>query len=385
MADVAAVVDRTVRAERGRIVGGLLRFCGTLDLAEEAFQEATLSALEAWGAEVPSNPGAWLMTAAKNVARNAWRKRAVAEKKAPLLVDDDVDEMTDTITDDFLRLVFTCCHPALTLESQIALTLKIVAGFSTEEIARAFVTTEETISQRILRAKQSLAGLEYSDSQEPSGALGVVYAMFNEGHIASSGPLLRLDLQAEALRLARIVCDSLPREPEAFGLLAIILFGAARAGTRVDDEGLPVLLEAQERARWNRPLIREALIALRRARSLGGQGPYVVQARIAAVHIVAPRYEDTDWDAILALYSLLPSTPIVELNRAVAIGVRDGAKAGHAALTRIAGLEKSHLFYAVRADFERRLGRDPRSDLERALALVTNDGERRLLERRLAR
>ncbi len=397
MADLTAIVDDTVRTERGRIVGGLLRLCGSLDAAEEAFQEAALAAVQAWREEVPSNPGAWLMTAAKNSAKDARRRRAVAEAKAPLLVEDDMDprETIDTVSDDTLRLIFTCCHPELSTDNRVALTLKVVAGFSTEEIARAFVCSEPTVSQRILRAKQTLdekkVGYvipERNDLAERVAAVvGVVYAMFNEGHTGRSGPLMRLDLQAEALRLARLICDLVPREPEAFGALAIMAFGAARAQTRVDDEGLPILLAAQDRSRWNRELVREGLMALRRARSLGGRGPYVLQAEIAAVHVTAPRWESTDWASIVLAYDALREvspSPVVALNRAVAVSMLAGPSAGLAALKAIERpLADYHLFYATRADLLERTGGDPRPDLERAISLATNDGEKRLLERRL--
>jgi RNA polymerase sigma-70 factor (ECF subfamily) len=397
VADLTAIVAETVRAERGRIVGGLLRLCGSLDAAEEAFQEAALSAVQAWRKEVPSNPGAWLMTAAKNSAKDARRRRAVAEAKAPLLVEDDMDprETIDSVSDDHLRLIFTCCHPELSTDNQIALTLKVVAGFSTEEIARSFVCSEATVSQRILRAKQTIedkmvgyAIPERNDlAERMSAVLAVVYAIFNEGHTGRSGPLMRLDLQAEALRLARLLCDLLPREPEAFGALAIVAFGAARAHTRVDDEGLPILLAAQDRSRWNRELLREGLMALRRARSLGGRGPYVLQAEIAAAHVTAPTWESTEWATILAAYDALAEispSPIVALNRAIAVSMLAGPSAGLAALTALERLLADyHLFYAARADMLERSGGDPRPDLERAISLAMNEGEKRLLERRL--
>jgi RNA polymerase sigma factor (sigma-70 family) len=397
VADLTAIVDDTVRAERGRIIGGLLRLCGSLDAAEEAFQEAALAAVQAWREEAPSNPGAWLMTAAKNSAKDARRRRAVAEAKAPLLAEDEMDtrDTIDTVSDDYLRLIFACCHPELSANNQIALTLKVVAGFSTEEIARAFVCSEATVSQRILRAKQVIGekGVGYGAperhdlAERVSAVLGVVYAIFNEGHTARSGPLMRLDLQAEALRLTRLLCDLVPSEPEAFGALAIMAFGAARAHTRVDDEGLPILLAAQDRSRWNRELLREGLMALRRARSLGGRGPYVLQAAIAAAHVTAPRWESTDWATIVAAYDALAEaspSPIVALNRAVAISMHAGPSAGLAALKALERpLADYHLFYATRADMLDRTGGDPRADLERAISLATNEGEKRLLERRL--
>jgi RNA polymerase sigma-70 factor (ECF subfamily) len=397
VADLTSLVDDTVRAERGRVVGGLLRLCGTLDAAEEAFQEAALAAVQAWRQEVPSNPGAWLMTAAKNSAKDARRRRAVAEAKAPLLFEDDMDarDTIDTVSDDYLRLIFTCCHPELSTDNQIALTLKVVAGFSTEEIARLFVCSEATVSQRILRAKQTLdekkVGYAIPERDElaerVSAVLGVVYAMFNEGHTGRTGPLMRLDLQAEALRLARLLCDLVPGEAEAFGALAIMAFGAARAHTRVDDEGLPILLAAQDRSRWNRELLREGLMALRRARSLGARGPYVLQAEIAAAHVTAPTWESTEWATILAAYDALAEvspSPVVALNRAVAASMLAGPTAGLAALRELERpLADYHLFYATRADMLERAGGDPRADLETAISLTMNDGEKRLLERRL--
>jgi RNA polymerase sigma-70 factor (ECF subfamily) len=397
VADLTAIVDDAARTERGRIVGGLLRLCGSLDAAEEAFQEALLAALQAWREELPSNPGAWLMTAAKNSARDARRRRMVAEAKAPLFAPDDMDarDTIDTVSDDHLRLIFTCCHPELSTDNQIALTLKVVAGFSTDEIARAFVCSEATVSKRILRAKQTLEDEKVgyavpgrSDlAERVSAVLGVLYAMFNEGHTGRSGPLMRLDLQAEALRLARLLCDLVPREPDAFGALAIMAFGAARAHTRVDDEGFPILLAAQDRSRWNRELLREGLMALRRARSLGGRGPYVLQAVIAAAHVTAPTWESTDWGAIVAAYDALAQlapSPVVALNRAIAVSMSAGPTAGLAALKALElPLADYHLFYAARADMLERAGDDPRPDLEKALSLATNEGEKRLLERRL--
>lgn len=398
MAELSDVIDQTVRGERGRIVGGLLRRGMSLDSAEEAFQEAVLSAVEVWRAEVPANPGAWLMTAAKNSARDARRHRAIAEAKAPLLVEADMEtpDTADTVSDDYLRLIFTCCHPELARDNRIAITLKVVAGFTTEEIARAFVCSEDTVSQRILRAKQTIEAerLPYAIpegaelAERVSAVLGVVYAMFNEGHTGTTGGLMRLDLQTEALRLGRLLCDLVPREPEAFGLLAIMAFSAARAHARVDAEGVPILLAAQDRSAWNKELLREGLMALGRARSLAGRGPYVLQAEIAAAHVTAPTWELTDWRAIVAAYDALTAvtpSPIVALNRAIAISMRDGPAAGLKALKELEKpLSDYHLFYAARADLLERSGKDPTRDLRKALTLVTNDGERRLLERRLS-
>jgi RNA polymerase sigma factor (sigma-70 family) len=397
MADLTQIIDDTVRRERGRIVGGLLRLCKSLDAAEEAFQDAVLAAMQAWREQIPSNPGAWLMSAAKNRAKDALRHQAVADAKAPLLIEDEMDarETIDTVSDDYLRLIFTCCHPELSRDNQIALTLKVVAGFSTEEIARAFVCSEDTISQRILRARQTIADKQLSYAiplhdelaARVAAVLGVVYSIFNEGHTGRSGPLMRLDVQAEALRLGRLLCDLLPREPEAFSLVAMMAFSAARAHTRVDAEGLPILLDAQDRSKWSRELLREGLMALGRARSLGGRGPYELQAEIAAVHVTAPAWESTDWAAIVSLYDELAAvapSPIVALNRAIAVSMRDGPSEGMKALKELERpLTDYHLFYATRADLIERLGKDPRVDLRKAISLVTNEGERALLERRL--
>jgi len=397
MADVASIIAETVRRERGPLLGGLLRLCGTLDSAEDALQEATVSALEAWRENVPTNPGAWLMTAAKNSAKDVRRREAVARAKAPLLTEDEVDEREtiDTVTDDYLRLVFACCHPALAVDNQIALTLKVVCGFATEEIARTFLSSEATISQRILRAKQALEGAAFAipESRElearVTAALGVIYALFNEGHIARTGEWMRLDLQAEALRLCRLLCDLLPCEPEAFGLLALVSFNAARARTRLDTDGNPILLAHQDRSQWDMELLREGLMARGRARSLGGRGSYVLQAEIAAVHATAPAWEKTDWAAIVTLYDALDAaapSAVVKMNRAIAIAMLRGPNAGLDALKEVArDLADYHLFYATRADLLERAGKDPRRDLEKALALATNDAERRLLSERLAR
>lgn len=398
MADVEQLLTCTLRTERGRILAALLRLCGSLDDCEDALQEAATAALQAWRGDCPSNPGAWLLTTARNCAKDARRRRVVADAKAPLLVEpaSNAPETPDTISDDYLRLLFTCCHPELSLENQIALTLKVIAGFTTAEIARAFMCSEATLSQRVLRAKQTLEAKcipymvpERSEvSERVLPVLGVLYAMFNEGHTSSGGPWMRLDLQAEALRLARLLCDLAPNEPEVFATFALMAFSWARAPTRVDSAGLPVLLPDQDRSRWDRTMIREGLMALARARTLRGNGTYVWQAEIAALHATAPDWESTNWAAILARYDALDArapSPLVKLNRAIALSMLEGPEVGLAALQNVAeALANYHLFYAVRADLLERAGADPTSDLRRALELVRNDGERRLLERRLA-
>jgi RNA polymerase sigma-70 factor (ECF subfamily) len=378
-------------------VGALVRVLGSLDAAEEAFQEALLAALAAWRVDgPPHNPAAWLTTAAKNHARDAARHRRIVDAKAPLLIEPDAidPDGAELIPDDELRLLFTCCHPALTLESQVALTLRVVAGFTTDDIARAFLSPEKAIAQRIVRAKRTIADdrLPYEVPgraelpERLASVLAVVYLIFNEGHTTRQGPLMRVDLQAEAFRLARLTCDLLPNEPEVFGLYALVAFSFARTATRTDARGEPLLLSEQDRSRWDRPTINEGLMALARATRLGGRGPYVVQAEIAACHATAPSWEATDWARILRGYDRLvavSASPVVLLNRAVAVCMHRGPAE---ALAAIAPLEKPlagyHLFYAMRADFRTRLGEDARDDYRRAFELATNDGERAFLERK---
>jgi RNA polymerase sigma-70 factor (ECF subfamily) len=400
VAELNEHLDEILRRERGPVVGALLRFSGSLDAAEEAFQEALLSAIESWPKQgVPDKPAAWLTTAAKNHLRDARRHRGVAEAKAPLLLEPDESTMQDTIdtvADDQLRLVFTCCHPELPRESQVALTLKVILGFSVEEIARAFLSNDEAITQRIVRAKRTIEekALSYvvpdraALPERVASVLAVVYLIFNEGYTSREGALVRLDLQAEALRLGRLLGDLLPTNAEVFGLYALMAFAASRAATRTDAEGVLLLLSEQDRARWSRPLIREGLAALERARSLGGGASYVLQAEIAARHATAPTWDATDWRAIARCYDALLAvthSPVVALNRAIAIGMRDGADAALRELVALeAPLSRYHLFYATRADFLRKSGRDARADYERALDLATNDSERAFLRRRIA-
>jgi RNA polymerase sigma-70 factor (ECF subfamily) len=398
VAELSRALEEVCRRDRGRVVAGLVRALGSIDAAEEAFQEAVLAALASWPERgVPDNPAAWLTTAAKNWARDQYRHRRIVDEKAPLLKEDEMSApgSVEDVSDDQLRLMFTCCHPALPLESQVALTLKVIAGFTTEEIARAFVSPETTIAQRIVRAKRTIEEkqLPYvvperaALPERVAAVLAVVYLIFNEGHVSHSGALMRLDLQAEALRLARLLCDLLPGEPEVFGLFALIAFACARARTRTDERGELVLLAQQDRARWDRALIKEGLIALERARRIGAAGSYVLQAEIAACHVTAPAWESTDFAAIVARYDqllALEPSPIVALNRAIALGMHAGPERALDALAELEGaLEHYHLFWATRADFRRRLGLDARADLERALALARNDDERRFLQRKL--
>ncbi len=398
MEELSRALDDVLRREKSRVVGGLVRLLGSIDAAEDAFQEAVLAAIPNWQARgTPDNPAAWLTTAAKNHARDAARHRRIVDAKAPLLVESDMvsPETIESVSDDELRLIFTCCHPALTLESQVALTLKVVAGFTTDEIARAFLSPEKTIAQRIVRAKKTIEDkqlpYEVPDRAELperlASVLAVVYLVFNEGHTTREGPLMRLDLQAEALRLARVLCELLPSEPEVFGLYALVAFSFARAATRTDERGEMLLLSEQDRARWDRPTIREGLMALERARRLGGRATYVLQAEIAACHATAPAWESTDWRRILRCYDdllVLAPSPIVALNRAVAVCMHDGPAAALAAIAELAEpLASYHLFYAMRADFRRRLGEDARDDYGRALDLANNDTERNFLRRQI--
>ena len=394
MANLESALEEVVRRDRSRLVGALLRLCGSLDAAEEALQEALVSALVAWREQgIPDQPIAWLTTAAKNRARDVLRRRAVAEAKAVELVEVGMTETVRTVTDDQLRLILTCCHPSLARDEQVALTLKIIVGFTTEEIARAFVCAETTMAQRIVRAKRAISGTPYAEPEpnevavRVAAVLEVIYLIFNEGHTARDGALVRIDLQAQALRLGRLVAELVPREPAAYGLVAMMAFSVARAATRVDDAGVLLLLSEQDRSRWNAGLIEEGLIALQRARGLGGGDSYVLQAEIAARHVVARSWQATAWPAILALYDALLAltrSPVVALNRAVATSMVFGPEP---ALEDLAELERTlgdyHLFYATRADFLRRAGRDARPDYDRALALATNASERAFLERRI--
>jgi RNA polymerase sigma-70 factor (ECF subfamily) len=396
--ELSQTLAEVVRREKGRVVGGLVRLLGNIDAAEEAFQDAVLAALSGWPTDgMPDNPAAWLTSTARNHARDAARHRRVVAEKAPLLVQEAfmAPETIESVRDDELRLIFTCCHPALTLETQVALTLKVVAGFSTDEIARAFLSPEKTVAQRIVRAKRTIEDrklpYEVPDRRELperlASVLAVIYLVFNEGFAAREGALMRLDLQKEALRLSHLLCDLLPNEPEAFGLFALIAFALSRAETRVDAHGEMVLLADQDRARWDRAMIKEGLMALERARRLGGRESYVLQAEIASCHVTASAAEATDWRAIVRLYEALRAldpSPVIALNHAVAISMHEGPAAGLAALAPLeAPLARYHLFHAMRADFRRRLGQDPRPDYRQALALTSNESEQHWLQKQL--
>jgi RNA polymerase sigma-70 factor (ECF subfamily) len=401
------MVDAVYRTESRRVLATLIRLLGDFDRAEEALQDAFAAALERWPRDgVPANPRAWLVSTGRFKAIDAIRRRSRFEAALPALaeqvdqsVEDPADWDDDRLEDDRLRLIFTCCHPAISPEAQIALTLRTVCGLTTEEIAHAFLTQPATLAQRIVRAKAKIrdARIPYvvptrADMPERLDAvLHVIYLVFNEGYSASSGAsLIRHDLSAEAIRLGRLLVELLP-EPEAIGLLALMLLHDSRRAARTSPEGELILLEDQDRSLWNREQIAAGNALLERALSSPAIGPYTVQAAIAAAHARAETPEATDWGQIAALYDLLlgviPS-PVVELNRAVAVAMRDGPEAGLAlvdALLARGDLAHYHLAHSARADLHRRLGRkeEAAAAYRRALALTAQEPERRFIEGRL--
>jgi RNA polymerase sigma-70 factor (ECF subfamily) len=383
----------------------MIRVLGDFELAEDAVQEAFAEALRTWEIHgVPSNPGAWVTTTARNRAIDRLRReRTLREKTETLTRLAELESLggdeTDVsgIPDDRLRLIFTCCHPALSPEARVALTLKTLGGLTTGEIARAFLVGEATMAQRIVRAKRKIAAAAIPYRVPPPellperfpGVLAVLYLVFNEGYSATSGSLVRAELCDEAIRLSRVLHTLMPGEPEAAGLLALMLLQHSRRRARTDAGGALVLLEEQDRARWDHDMIDEGLALLDDAIVLRRPGPYQLQAAIAALHARAPRPEDTDWPQIAALYRRLAErwpSPVIELNRAVAVAMADGPAAGLPLVEALApGLDGYHLFHATRADLLRRLDRpdEAAASYRRALELVTNPIEVAYLERRL--
>jgi RNA polymerase sigma-70 factor, ECF subfamily len=383
----------------------LISVFGDFDLAEEAVQEAFLDALRTWPSRgMPRNPAAWITTTARNRAIDRLRRdKSLAEKTETLVHLEGLEALggdesdVSGIPDDRLRLIFTCCHPALPLEQRIALTLKTLGGLTTGEIAKAFLVTEPTMAQRLVRAKRKIrdAGIPYRVPppellpERVPGVLSVLYLVFNEGYATSSGPLVRIDLCDEAIRLARVIVGLMPEELEAQGLLALMLLQHSRRAARTDASGDLVLLDDQDRAKWDHDMIDEGLATLARALSAGPPGVYRLQAEIAALHARAPRPEDTDWPQIAALYATLVQvrpSPIIALNHAVAVGMADGPAAALLLLEPLgAELDDYHLFHSAKADFLRRLDRhaEAATSYQRALDRATNPAERRFLERRL--
>jgi RNA polymerase sigma factor (sigma-70 family) len=408
-------IDAVWRIESARLIAGLTRIVGDVGLAEDLAQDALVAALQQWPESgVPRNPGAWLMAAAKHRAFDQFRRFKMVERKHRELGHEieaiqeaalpDLDAaLDDHIGDDLLRLVFTTCHPVLSTEARVALTLRLLGGLTTEEIARAFLVPVPTVAQRIVRAKRTLAEARVP-FEVPRGAelaarlssvLEVIYLVFNEGYSATAGDdWVRPALCEDALRLGRILAGLAPDEPEVHGLVALMEIQASRLRARVGPSGEPVLLLDQNRARWDQLLIRRGVAALERAEALGGAlGPYTLQAGIAACHARARTADETDWARIVALYDALAQlapSPVVELNRAVAVAMAFGAAAGLElvdALVAEPALESYHLLPSVRGDLLRKLGRlaEARGEFERAAALTRNARERTLLLERAAR
>ncbi|MFB7165737.1 RNA polymerase sigma factor [Streptomyces sp. NPDC056242] len=407
-AEAAHAIETVFRLEAPRIIAGVTRIVRDVGIAEELAQDALVAALEQWPDEgIPDNPGAWLMATAKHRAIDLVRRkeryaRKLAEvgrdlETAPPHLDEPADP--DDIDDDLLRLVFTACHPVLSAEARVGLTLRLLGGLTTAEIARAVLAPEATVAQRIVRAKRTLAtknvAFEVPYGPERAARLGsvleVIYLIFNEGYAATAGDdYLRPGLCEDALRLARLLAGLMPKEPEVHGLVALLELQASRSAARTGPSGEPVLLRDQDRTRWNQLLIRRGFAALGRADAVstgGGPGPYALQAAIAASHAHAHTYAETNWEGIATLYGLLAArapSPVVELNRAVAVSMAEGPAAGLALVDALAGepaLRDYHLLPSVRGDLLERLGRreEARAEFERAASLTRNERERELL------
>jgi RNA polymerase sigma factor (sigma-70 family) len=411
--DAGAALVNVLREEGPRVLGSLVGQFGDLSVAEDALSEATIAALGAWPASgIPDNPRAWLTVVARRKALDFLRRESTRTDKETVAfrwgterAKDEMEEVNDAmeteseLRDDMLRLIFTCCHPALSREAQVALALRTLARLEVNAIARAFLVPEATMAKRLVRARSKIATAHIpyaipADAELPDrlvAVLAVVYLIATEAHAPTGGnAVARVDLEAEAVRLARLLVELMPDEPEVLSLLALLLFTSARTPARNDAQGHVVTLADQDRGRWNREAIDEGSWWLHRAVGWsGGQaGPYQLQAHLAAAHTTATSWSETNWDRIIELYDLLGSVaanPVVALNRAVAITERDGPERGLAALEVIVGLERSHLWHAALADNLRRLGRtaEAAGELETAASLAPTEGERRLLLSRL--
>ncbi len=396
-------ISTIYRIESPRLIAALTRFVHDVGVAEELAQDALVAALQQWPEQgLPDNPGAWLMTAAKRRAINAWKRNELVDRKHVELGRELRDEapeidLDDPVGDDLLRLVFIACHPVLSMDARVALTLRLLGGLTTHEIARAFFSTESTVAQRIVRAKRTLSEAKVpfevprgdALAERLAAVLGVIYLVFNEGYSATAGDdWMRTELCDEALRLGRTLASLMPDEPEVHGLIALMELHASRAAARVGASGEPILLSDQNRGRWDALLIQRGLAALARAESLATtRGPYALQAAIAACHARASAIEETDWRAIADLYrelALVAPSPVVELNRAVAVGMAEGPEAGLAIVDTLANdetLSRYHRLPSVRGDLLFKLGRlaEARAEFERAAALAENTRERAFL------